>query len=130
MGRVFSRWTIFGGLTVCLSLGAASGCRSTASGWSAPTWLSWNNWGKSSTSPSSLAATKPSTQIAKPSTGATPQAVASVGAGPTGSPQYGANAGYAATAGTYPTGAGSTGYGTQAAAAYQQANAAGQVQPT
>src|SRR5437762_6388750 len=129
MRVAFSRWTIFSALTICLSIGAASGCRSTASGWSAPSWLSWNNWGKSST-PSSLAATKPSTQMPKPSAGTTPQAVASVGAGTTGSSPYGNNPSYASAAAAYPTGTGSTGYGTQAAAAYQQANAAGQVQPT
>src|SRR3954447_2587358 len=132
MRVAFSRWTTFGALTVCLTIGAASGCRSTASGWSAPSWLSWNNWGKPGASSSSLASTaKPSTQVpTKPSTGATPQAVASVGAGTTGSSSYGNNPSYGATPGGYPTGTGSNPYGTQAAAAYQQANAGGQVQPT
>src|SRR5439155_24009500 len=123
MRIAISRWTILSALGLCLTIGAASGCRSGASGWSTPSWLSMNNWGKSSSS-SSVAQSKPSTAAPRPSTSATPQAVSSVAAGtnpvqPSATnPNYNPN--YSATAGTYPNGtAGYGSYGAQTAATSQ-----------
>jgi hypothetical protein len=121
-----SRWTIIGVMGLSLSIASASGCRSGGgiAGWT-PTWPSWSNWGWGNSSSTSLAQNKPSTTVPKPSAGATPQAVASVAAGTSGAGQaYATTPNYSTTTGTY------GGYGTQAAAAYQQAGAAGQVQPT
>ena len=116
MRVALTRSTILGALVIGLALSASGGCRTGGglANWS-PTWPTWTGWGKPSSS-TSLAQTKPSTAVPRPSASANPQAVASVAAG-TGaaSPQY------ATTTGTYPTS--TTGYGTQAAAAYQQAGA-------
>src|SRR6478736_2433626 len=131
-----SRWTTRSALVLCLMLGAATGCKSGASGWSTPSWLSMNNWGwGNSSSSSSLAQSKPSTSVPRPSGAATPQAVSSVAAGtnpvqPTATnPNYNPN--YSATAGAYPNSAAGYGsYGAQTASANQQSSTAGQVQPT
>jgi len=122
---------------LCLSLVvcSAGGCRSGSTGWSTPSWLSWNNWGGStSASPSStaLAQNKPSTTVPKPSGMVQPQNTNSVAAGtgaaggyPGGvtNPRY-AGAGAASTGHPAATsGYGTQGYGTQPASAYQQASA-------
>ena len=128
---------------LCLSLVvcSAGGCRSSGTGWSTPSWLSWNNWGGStSASPSStaLAQNKPSTTVPKPSGMVQPQNTNSVAAGtgaaggyPGGvtNPRY-AGAGAASTVHPAATsgygtqqGYGTQSYGTQPASAYQQASA-------
>src|SRR3954452_18225851 len=125
MRIAISRWTILSALGLCLTVGAASGCRSGASGWSTPSWLSMNNWSWGNSGPSSsVAQTKPSTSVPRPSTSATPQAVSSVAAGTNPVQPSATNPNYnpnnSATAGGYPSGtAGYGSYGAQTAAAYQ-----------
>ena len=108
MRIAISRWTILTALGLCLTIGASTGCRAGASGWSTPSWLGMNSWSRGSSSASSVAQTKPSTSVPRPSTTGTPQAVASVAAGtnpvqPTATnPNYNPN--QSATAGGYPSG--------------------------
>src|SRR5262245_58416480 len=92
----FTRWTAVWVAGFCLSLGAAGGCQSGAGmgTWQWPTFGNWNWGNKPSTA---LAQSKPSTTATRPSTTASPQAVASVGAGTTG-----ASSNYSTTTGTYP----------------------------
>src|SRR3954454_1169825 len=99
-----SRWTFVCVLGMGFVLGGASGCRTTGNsltGWSTPSWMTASNWswpGKSST-PSAVAQAKPSTSPARPSAGATPQAVASVAAPSAAGQTQGTNPSYAAAAG-------------------------------
>lgn len=85
-----------------------SGCRSGGglTGWSAPSWMSWNNWGWGNRTASSLAQNKPSTTVPKPSTTTSPQPLSSVAAGTGNSTQggYAPNPHYTTVTGTYPPG--------------------------
>jgi hypothetical protein len=130
-----SRYGIVVALALC-SLCCSTGCRS--GGWGMPAansnWLSWKNWGwnKSAGEDAAALASKPTTTAPKPSSTATPQPTTSIAAG-TGVGGSSTAASTASTASaTYPTTSQgfASSYATQPAAAYQQAGATGQVQPS
>ena len=116
MRVAISRWTIVSALGL-ITLLATSGCRSGGSAWSTPSWMS--NWGWGNSSSTALAQNKPSTSVSRPSSTATPQAVASVAAGTNSTQVTATNPNYSTTGAGYPNASGGYGgYGAQAATAY------------
>jgi hypothetical protein len=99
----WTAWVLMASLALPLC-----GCRSGGglTGWSTPSWMSWNNWGWGNRTASSLAQNKPSTTVPKPSTTTPPQPLSSVAAGTGNSSQgsYAPNPHYTTVTGTYPPG--------------------------